>query len=137
MYKRYRENNSGSFISCEVFSDLSKYEQWMKSARLSDHLATERQVRLQAANFSGTHQFAVAAFEVDRGHPKGPEIHFITNMGVIAIFNKRSHKLCSVLIARPNQVKRYFDDCDLKISRDIWRVIKIAKKHQIQGWNIV
>lgn len=130
-------NKSGRFISCKVFGDLSKYEQWMKSARLSQHVFFERQERLQAANFSNTHQFAVAAFEVDRGHPNGPEIHFITNMGVIVIFNKYSHKVCSILIARPNQIKRYWNDCGLAISRKIWRVVRIAGEHQRQGLNLI
>lgn len=133
---RYK-NNSGSFISCKVFKNLGKYEKWMKSARLSQHMFFERRERMIAANFSNTHQFAVAAFEVNRGHPDGPEIHFITNMGVIVIFNKYSHKICSILIARPNQVKRYFDDCGIKISREIWRVVRIAGKHNRQGLNMI
>lgn len=128
-------NKSGKFLSCKVFDDLDKFEQWKSAQNFSNHVVFERPNRMQAANFSNTHQFAVAAFEVDRGHRNGPEIHFITNMGVIVIFNKYTHRLCSVLIARPNQVRRYFDDCNLSMNAELLAVMRLAREHQIQGLN--
>ena len=53
---------------------------------------------------------AVAKFIVDRGHRNGPEIHEITDTGIINIYNERTKKLVTKLIARPGQIRRYFKD---------------------------
>lgn len=45
---------------------------------------------------------------VDKGHKNGPEIHKISDTGIIIIYNQRTHKLITKLIARPAQIKRYF-----------------------------
>lgn len=50
----------------------------------------------------------VAEFTVDRGHKNGPEIHKISDTGIITIYNKRTHKLITKLIARPGQIRRYY-----------------------------
>ena len=47
---------------------------------------------------------------VDRGHINGPEIHEITDTGIINIYNERTKKLVTKLIARPAQIKRYFTE---------------------------
>jgi hypothetical protein len=48
------------------------------------------------------------SFSVDRGHFDGPEIHLITTDGYIIIVNAWTFKLCTVLIARPGQIDRYY-----------------------------
>lgn len=52
----------------------------------------------------------VASFIVDRGHKNGPEIHEITDTGIINIYNEKTRKLVTKLIARPGQIKRYFTE---------------------------
>ena len=52
----------------------------------------------------------VVRFTVDRGHRNGPEIHEITDTAIINIYNERTKKLVTKLIARPGQIKRYFTD---------------------------
>ena len=47
---------------------------------------------------------------VDRGHRNGPEIHEVTDTGIVNIYNQRTKKLVTKLIARPAQIKRYFTD---------------------------
>ena len=43
------------------------------------------------------------------GCKNGPEIHEITDTAIINIYNKRSHKLVTKLIARPGQIRRYYN----------------------------
>lgn len=45
------------------------------------------------------------SFVVDRGHPNGPEIHSVTDTGIIVVHNQRTGKMVTKLIARPGQVK--------------------------------
>lgn len=50
----------------------------------------------------------VDSFVVDKGHRNGPEIHSVTDTGIIIIYNKKSGKMVTKLIARPGQVIRYY-----------------------------
>ena len=75
----------------------------------------------------------VATFRVDRHHINGAELHTITSTGIIIIRNERTNKMVTKLIARPAQISRYFKT-ETKEVRDI---IKIARKHQELGYNMV
>lgn len=52
----------------------------------------------------------VASFRVDRGHRNGAEIHKITSTGIIVIYNERTGKMITKLIARVGQIRRYYKD---------------------------
>ena len=52
---------------------------------------------------------------VDRGHRNGPEIHEISDTGIITVFNQKTHKLITKMIARPGQIKRYFNNAPKKL----------------------
>lgn len=54
----------------------------------------------------------IDSFIVDKGHKNGAEIHSITNTGLIIIHNKDSGKLVTKLIARPQQIERYYKASD-------------------------
>ena len=71
----------------------------------------------------------IGTFRVDTGHPKGAELHTITDTGIIIIKNARTHKVVTKLIARPNQIKKYGID-----HKD---VIEIARTHQSLGYNMI
>ena len=51
----------------------------------------------------------IRSFIVDRMHPKGAEIHSVTDNGVIIIRNLRSGKIVTKLIARPQQIKKLYN----------------------------
>ena len=44
---------------------------------------------------------------VDKGHKNGNEAHVIYNNGVVKIYNERTGKFITVLIARLPQIERY------------------------------
>lgn len=77
-------------------------------------------------------EFILTSFRVDKFHKNGAEIHSISNNGLIFIHNERTMKLVTVLIARPNQVKRLFNDCGLKASQSL---IEQCAEHQRTGLN--
>ena len=77
---------------------------------------------------------AVESFAVDRGHSNGSEIHILTSTGLIAIYNRKTLKLCTVLIARPYQITRYYN----KLGRDAPQyLVDIAYEHKKKGYNLV
>lgn len=69
---------------------------------------------------------------VDRGHRNGPEVHKITDTGLILIYNKESKKLITKLIARVGQINRYYQN-----ERPPKKVIQLARYHYEMGWNEV
>lgn len=56
----------------------------------------------------------IDSFVVDKGHKDGLERHDITDTGLIIVYNLKSKKLVTKLIARPKQIKRYYQDTGRK-----------------------
>lgn len=65
---------------------------------------------------------------VNKGHKNGEEIHVIYNNGIIKIYNARTRKFITVLIARVPQVERY----KIKVTKTMKNKIK---SHVKQGYN--
>lgn len=76
----------------------------------------------------------VDSFVVDKGHRNRPEIHSVTDTGIIVIHNQKSGKMVTKLIARPGQVIRYYKNEGKEIP---WEIVKIAKRHQEEFCNQV
>ena len=65
---------------------------------------------------------------VDKGHENGNEVHLVYNNGVVKVYNERTRKFITVLIARVPQVERY----KIKVTRTLRNTIK---SHIKQGYN--
>ena len=65
---------------------------------------------------------------VDKGHKNGNEIHIVYNNGVVKIYNARTHKFITVLIARVPQIERY----KIKVTKTMKNKIK---SHIAKGYN--
>ena len=65
---------------------------------------------------------------VNKGHENGNEIHVIFNNGIIKVYNARTRKFITVLIARVPQIERY----KVKITRTMRKKINL---HIKQGYN--
>ena len=97
---------------------------------VSKHYVKDRVARERLINQIGIGK-EVATFRVDKGHPNGAELHTITTTGIIIIRNERTHKLVTKLIARPGQIRRYFN----KETEIVKKLILIAEIHQKKGYN--
>ena len=65
---------------------------------------------------------------VDKGHRNGNEAHVIYNNGVVKIYNERTRKFITVLIARVSQVERY----NVKVTKTMRNKIN---SHVKNGYN--
>ena len=74
----------------------------------------------------------IKSFVVDKGHKDGLEVHYLTSTGLIIIKNKRTKKLITKLIARPQQIKRYYKASNKSPPK--W-LLDIAFQHQKMGYN--
>lgn len=118
------------FYYCNPYNNLNNCWRWLKNE--SEHIFSRRE-RQRVANFG--FQTILAAFFVDKGHVNGPEIHFISDKGIIYIFNARTHLYITLLIARPNQILRYYKACQIEVNKNVDKVLKLARQHQLDMLN--
>lgn len=71
---------------------------------------------------------------IDKGHKNGAEIHIITDSGIIKIFNAKTKKHITDLIARPGQIKRVYNAKGQYAPK--W-ILDIAFENQNRGFNLV
>ena len=76
----------------------------------------------------------IDSFVVDKGHKNGLERHDITDTGLIIVYNLESQKLVTKLIARENQVKRYYKDVEKTPPK--W-LLELCKWHNSLNYNRV
>lgn len=74
----------------------------------------------------------IDSFVIDKGHKDGTEIHSITDTGLIIIHNQNTKKLVTKLIARPEQIKRYYKNSDKQPPN--W-LLELAEWHKSLGYN--
>lgn len=74
----------------------------------------------------------IDSFIIDRNHIKGLERHEITENGIILIYNAESNLLVSKLIARPQQIKRYYENTGREPP---YYLMYLAKWHEDLGYN--
>lgn len=95
----------------------------------SKHWRKDRQTRSRIIAQIGLGQI-VKEVVVDRGHRNGPEVHKITTTGLVIIYNQRTGIMVTVLIARPNQIKRYYAENEAP-----QKIINLAFEHMRAGYN--
>ena len=96
----------------------------------SNHYITDRQARENLIKEIGYGK-VIKSVVIDRHHPNGPEIHEISNTGIITIYNQRTHKMITKLIARPGQIKKYYNE-NKTIPKNL---LKLAREHQLKKYN--
>lgn len=99
---------------------------------ISTHYKNDRIKREKLIEQIGTGE-TVATFRVDRHHRNGAELHTVTVNGIIIIRNERTNKVITKLIARPNQIKRYFNE----ETEEVKAIMKVAYEHQKLGYNLI
>ena len=92
--------------------------------------AVNRSKRLQVAERLIYEESAkvVKIAVVNKGHANGNEIHVIFNNGIIKVYNARTRKFITVLIARVPQIERY----KVKVTKTMKKKINL---HIAKGYN--
>ena len=108
---------------------LIGYMETFKAGGNTSH-ALSRSKRLQIAERLIIEESAkvIKIAVVDKGHANGNEIHIIYNNGIIKIYNERTCKFITVLIARAPQIERY----NVKVTKTMRNKIN---SHIANGYN--
>ena len=109
--------------------ELIGYMETFKACGNTSH-AVKRSHRLQIAERLIYEESAkvVKIAVVNKGHENGNEVHLVYNNGVVKVYNERTRKFITVLIARVPQIERY----KVKITRTMRKKIE---SHIKQGYN--
>lgn len=91
----------------------------------SRHYTNDRQKREEIIKKIGYGKI-IKSVVVDRGHKNGPEIHNLSDTGIITIQNQRTKKMITKLIARPGQIKRYYKENEIIPTG----LLNLAREHQ-------
>lgn len=109
--------------------ELIGYTETFKAGGNTSH-ALNRSKRLQVAERLILEESAkvIKIAVVNKEHKNGNEIHVIFNNGIIKVYNARTHKFITVLIARVPQIERY----NVKVTKAMRKKINL---HIKQGYN--
>ena len=109
--------------------ELIGYIETFKACGQTSH-AVSRSKRLQVAERLIIEESAkvLKIAVVNKGHKNGNEAHIIYNNGVVKIYNERTGRFITVLIARLPQIERY----KVKVTKTMRNKIK---SHIKQGYN--
>ena len=97
------------------------------SADRLERVRTVKEIETKAGSVN-----RISAFFVDKGHKNGPEVHIIRDDAVVEIYNAESKRFITYLIARPGQIRRYYEALGEMAPE---RVVSLARKHQLAGLN--
>lgn len=113
-----------NFLSVEkYFRNVSLEE--ILSEQITKHLQETRLERvIETYKILSDGDRVFYTFLVDKGHTDGKELHCVTRNGIILILNvgkfvRKEHSLITILIARPNQVQRLFDSCNMYTPKSV------------------
>ena len=102
---------------------------------VSKHYQSQRNEREKFINEClGGDGNVIDSFIVDKGHKDGLERHDITDNGIIVIYNVETGKLCTKLIARVNQLIRYYYNSGRQPPSYL---IDLARQHEDLGYNCI
>ena len=109
--------------------ELLGYMETFKASGQTSH-ALNRSKRLQIAERLILEESAkvLKIAVVNKGHKNGNEIHLVYNNGVVKVYNERTRKFITVLIARVPQIERY----NIRVTKTMKHKIE---SHIKQGYN--
>lgn len=112
---------------------IERFRRELGRLRETEHLHSDRRERVRRIARDIGFGHPVRQCLVDTGHAAGLEVHVLTNTGIVLVFNAGSGKLVTVLIARPGQVRRYYEPFGEAVPRDILE--RAYRNACVNHWN--
>lgn len=122
-------------IICQKRLEYTKYLSIDFNEELTLHFSLDRRVRhtnIVSHIGEGTY---IATFVCDTNHPNGNELHSIFDNGIILVQNERTKKIVTEMVARPNQIKRYWTLADNEFPIKYKYILAKCREHEQKGYN--
>lgn len=105
--------------------------------KVSNHYKNERykRERFIKNHLGGDDGYIIDGFIIDNHHKHGLEVHSITDNGIIVIHNLVSGKLITKLLARENQIKRYYKITGREPPPEYENILHLARWHESLNYN--
>lgn len=101
--------------------------------RRSRHVSDERRDRMERIARDIGFGRIVRMCLVDTRHRDGYEVHVLTSTAIVLVFNRETGKLVTALVARPGQVRRYYEPFGEEVPEEL-----LARAHRntcVHHWN--
>lgn len=102
---------------------------------ISRHYKNKRYKREKFINKYLNDGHIIDGFVVDKGHSKGAEVHSLTDNGIIIVHNYHSGLLVTKLIAREQQIKRYYEATKRELPPEYKNILCLARWHESLYYN--
>lgn len=108
----------------KMFKVIKKVEPIIESNSRTYHLAQRiKRVWVAEELIRKENGIIIGAYEVDTDHENGHEVHVVYNNGIVKIYNQKTKKYITCLIARLPQIERYGIVCTKTMKSKIKRHI--------------
>lgn len=78
----------------------------------------------------------IDCFKVDKKHENGCEIHAINENGLIYVYNFKSRKMITILHARAEQLKRYYNALGIATPEQLKNIMnEVEKRNKFYNLN--
>lgn len=113
--------------------NLAAFRRELGRLKESEHFHRERRGRLTRIARTVGFGHVIRQCRVDTGHRAGCEVHVLTSTGIVLVFNERTAKLVTVLVARPGQVVRYYEPFGEEVPGEL--VARAYENTCVHHWN--
>lgn len=130
IYKKSRDEIT-DYYKTNGLGDPFMEEKLEEAYGISGHYSNEREERERIIRDEIGYGKPIRRVLWDRGHINGPEIHEVSDTGIITIYNQRTGIVVTRLIARPGQIRRYYTNGSVPPQQ----VLDLAREHQKSFYN--
>lgn len=100
------------------------------------HMIDDRGDRMRAIEELGGYGKSVCKNIIDRGHRDGAEIFVLTDNAIIKVYNAKTLRHITDLIARPEQIVDRMGSSLAKLDRALLiQILNLARMHHEKGYN--
>lgn len=138
-YKKYLDQVKKNFGKIKPWKHEIKLEDILKQERTNHCGRLHKRLEIMWDMLHKPNVYIQDCFEVDRGHEEGPEIHCVTNNGIILVLNRdkfinKEQGIVTILFARKKQVERLYILCGKKPGE---KMLELCKEHEKMRFNRV
>lgn len=120
-------------IKCKAGGDIGSFYQEAGELNETEHFHVERHDRWERIKRDVGFGHALRQCLVDTGHHAGYEVHVLTSTGIVLVFNVKSGKLVTVLVARPGQLARYYEPFGEEVPKELLK--RAYENTCLHHWN--